>query len=368
MCVGASASSACRCCQVRSASCSAAKSMRLEVGQRRGAGSRAARATPRAARAAPHPTHRATTAGSTRCRNARRSRRRMKPSLHGIESSPARCSPSLNACATSAGSGSRSNPSPSTIAPSRRTRRASTRAASAFHVTCFLDHDLRPEMLLDLLPRHRCRQEDAALGSAIVEIRRHDELRTRQRVRKRQHGSSPVPEQEARGIAAPLRDAIGVGECQQETRRQRCSTARRAPPSCRRSARAWVRIRSTDSRATRAPPTNGGVFRCASRSSRMRMSGSAGPPSLRRTSRSSTRAAMSAASDVASRCARADDHVTEPGVQAQSCEFFTVGGDPPGLVDRGESLEQLPRLGQVRRRVAHRASASTSRPSRWLPA
>ena len=71
-------------------------------------------------------------------------------------------------------------------------------------------------MLLDLLARHRCGEEDPALGTTVVQVRRHDELGAGQRVRQRQHRTPPVPQQEARSATASLRDAIGVGQRQQD--------------------------------------------------------------------------------------------------------------------------------------------------------
>ena len=79
------------------------------------------------------------------------------------------------------------------------------------------------------------------------------------------------------------------------------------------------------------------------------MSGSAGPPSARRMSRSSTSAAMVGGERRGLERACADDHVTEPRMQAQRREFPSVRRDPPLAVHRIEILQQLRRLREVRR-------------------
>ena len=122
-------------------------------------------------------------------------------------------------------------------APQRRSR------------SLLLDRDLRPDAPR-FLPRHRRREEDPALGAAIVELHRHDQFRIASAC-----GSAST--RRGRCGAGSARCRRGAARCGRDrrvpgaARRQCCSTRRDAELASQRPR--WVRIRSTDSGATRAP-------------------------------------------------------------------------------------------------------------------
>jgi hypothetical protein len=202
-------------------------------------------------------------------------------------------------------------------------------------------------MLLDLLARHRCREEDPAHGTTVVQVCRHDELGTGQRDATAPAPHPPIPQQEARGATASLRDAIGVGQRQQDPAPLLSDDAfahtELAPQCPRMRADPLHRIprdaRSTDERR-RVPPGQqvqpdadvgiGGTALAAQDVALLHEGREVG------------------ASDASASPRAPEDHVAETGMQAKAAELLAVRRDPPAVVDGAEVTKQLPRLCQVR--------------------
>ena len=195
-------------------------------------------------------------------------------------------------------------------APRPRRRRRPTRP--------LLHHDLRRRGA----PRSRSRVTGAARKIRLSAPRSSRSVATMNSASASACGTASdraatVPQQEARGAGPALARCDRDRRAPAAAPRRCCSMARLAhaelpPQRLRVRADALHRL-ARDARAR----ANGGMPRCVSRSRRMRMSGSAGPPSARRMSRSSTSAAMSAASDAAFSARARDDHVSEPRVEPE---------------------------------------------------
>ena len=202
-------------------------------------------------------------------------------------------------------------------------RRASTRPASCVPGNLLLHHDLRLQVLLDFVARYRCREEDAALGAPVVEVGRHDELGVGQGVRHREHGAAAIPEEEARGAGSPLRDAIGPGERQEQAgiiAARRCvAHTELAAQRLRLSANPLHRVPGDAGTVTerRNPPLCQQVETNAQVGIGGASLGAQDVPLLHQ------------GRDVGGEwygieCARADNHVTKPWMQAERGELLAV--------------------------------------------